>query len=1195
MTILVRLLLLLLLLQPAFAPRVAEARASVQLAPGAQHYAPITWYTSSQDPAAYAIVQRRVTINASDISLSEVLRRLERQGRVRFVHSAGAVVNDHRVSLARVNAPLLEVLSEVLEGSGLEAWSSPGGQIVLRSVAQDADLERRERDVRGRVTDGDTGETIPGVNVVVRQTTIGTVTDINGRYTLTIPDDAQVLVFSFVGYETQEVAIAGRTEINVAMRPSIAQLDEMVVVGYGTVQRRRVTGSVASIQMRDIADLPAPSFENAILGRMPGVQVQETSGEPGSAPNIRIRGTRSITAGNDPLYVIDGFPVSRNTGVQGGFSRNTPLEQPPPVNPLAALNPGDIQSIEILKDASAAAIYGSRGANGVVLVTTNRGRRDGRTSVTYSVQAGMQELARRASLMNAAEIIDLAIDARNNTFVAKYGVAPPNARTNDGRVDLIRQIRNNANLNDDNIMIPESYVNWDGTDTDWQAEMFSRAPSVTTSLGVSGGSQNVGYYVAGSFTTQEGIVGNSGLDRYSVRTNLEIDPARAVRVGVNAYMAYTRYNRLPVSGTYFAATPGIVYSGLVHSPVVKPRNGDGTPNQLNNHSHLGGATTTTSNPLGIIDGFEDRLNAFKTLGTIYADITLAPGLVYRANAGVDIDNYSRQFYRNSSFLYRNQTVGQPLAEANNSYVMNWLAESTLSYNVNVNDVHFISAVAGGALQREDIEMRQIVADAFPDDNIRTVNGGRILSADGRAEAWALASTFARVNYSLYDKYLFTGSIRADRSSRFGRNNQTGIFPSVSVGWRVSEEPFLQDVAFLSNLSVRTSYGVSGNFQIPNYAAIGRLDQSAYVFGNARRLGQSPFTIPNPDLTWETTRQVNAGLDVSLWGDRVFFTTEFYNSITEDLLLNVEIPSALGYSVALMNIGRVRNRGVEFGLTSRNVDNRRLDFSWQTDFNLSTNQNRVLALGPDNAPIVSLNVAGWRYITAVGHPIGSFYGWKVGGIYQNAQEIAQRPRDTQAPKPAPGDFWYEDVNGDGVINADDRTILGSYFPDYTFGITNRFSFRGADMSFLIQGVQGAQVLNLTHRHLGNGEANFNSYTHFNDRWRSPENPGNGKVPRADRQTELHGNNNRPSDHQIEDASYIRLRDVTIGYTFGRTLLGNRINRARVHFTATNVATWSDYLGFNPEVSLRPESATTPGLDYGAYPLSRSYTLGLSLSL
>jgi len=1188
MTTLTTVLSVLLLWHPAPLQEGASVQGAEPPAPEARHHVPLSWYDSAQEPEYLALTQRRVSLAAVDADRGEVLRRIERQARIRLVYPGGGALGGGRVTLSLDQTPVLEALELALEGSGLEAWASPSGQVVLRKApAPPAVAVAQDREVRGRVSDADTGETIPGVNVVVRGTTIGTTTDAQGQYRLTVPEGAEILVFSYVGYEPQEVTITGRTQVDVRLRPSIAQLQELVVVGYGQVQRQRVTGSVASIQGREIADLPVPSFENAILGRMPGVQVQETSGEPGSAPNIRIRGTRSITAGNDPLYVIDGFPVTRNTNVQGGFARNNPLEQPPPVNPMAALNPGDIQSIEVLKDASAAAIYGSRGANGVVLVTTNRGRRDGRRSVTYSVQAGVSELARRASLMNAPELIDFTIDARNNTFISKYGMAPPNPRTNEGRAELTN--------NDGFVMIPDAYVNWDGTDTDWQREMFSRAPTVSNTLGISGGGENFGYYLSGSLTSQEGIVAGSELDRYSLRSNLEVDPLRNLRVGLNAYFAYTRYDRLPVAGTYFAQTPGIVYSGLVHSPVVRPRNEDGTPNQLDNHSHLGGATTTTSNPLGIMEGFDDNLDAFKTLGTVYADLQVLPGLSYRVNAGVDVDNYSRSFYRNSTFLYRDQRVGQPMGQTNDSQVLNWLLENTLSYNTSINDVHHIAAVAGASAQREDVRIRQIVADAFPDDMIRTIGGGRLVSADDVSEAWTLASGFGRVNYSLMDRYLLTASLRADRSSRFGRNNQTGFFPSLSAGWRVSEEPFMQDVGFLTNLAVRASYGVSGNFQIPNYAAVGRLGQSAYVFGNERRLGEAPVTIPNPDLTWETTRQVNAGLDMSLWNDRLFFTTEVYNSITDDLLLNVEIPSALGYTVALVNVGTVRNRGIEFAMTSRNIVDTRRDFTWQTDFNISANENRVLSLGPDDASIVTLNIAGWRYITAVGHPIGSYYGWKVGGVYQDEAEVARRPRDTQAPNPGPGDFWYVDVNGDGVIDSDDRTVLGSYDPDFTLGIGNRFSFRGLELSFLIQGIQGAQVLNLTHRHLGNGEANFNSYTHFNDRWQSPENPGNGRVPRADRQTELHGNNNRPSDHQIEDASYIRLRDITLGYTFGRALLGNRIDRARVHLTATNVATWSRYLGFNPEVSLRPENALTPGLDYGAYPLARTYTVGLTLGL
>jgi len=809
-------------------------------------------------------------------------------------------------------------------------------------------------------------------------------------YALEAPSPEDTLVFSFVGYRSAEVPIDGRTRIDVRLLPAVEELEEIVVIGYGTQQRVRVTGSVTSLQMEEVAELPTFSFENAILGRLPGVQIQETSGEPGAAPTVRIRGTRSITAGNDPLYVIDGFPVSSNPALQGSIALRDELYQPPPINPLAGLNPDDIASVEVLKDASAAAIYGSRGANGVILITTRKGQRDGSIQVRYNGYVGLQEVARKPDLMNARELIEYTIDARNNNYREKYGQDPPNPRTNEGRP------------NDDFVLIPEKYVNWDGTDTDWLDLIFRTAPTVSQHLSVSGGVDKLGYYVAGSYLMQEGLIdGTNDLTRYSLRVNLDADPHERLHLNLNLNTAFTRTNRLPANAPYFARPPGIIYSAMVHSPVIKPYNEDGSINQLDNQSYLGGGTTSASNPLAIIAAVTDVLDNHRTFGTLSADYTLRPGLVYRVNLGVDLNNYQRTFYRANSLLYRTARTGEPFGQANASQSLNWLIEHTLSYEVSLNDAHYLSAVAGYTAQKETIDLSQVEARNFPDDKVKTISGGQVTGGSGVQEAWSLVSMLARLSYSYRDRYLLTASIRSDRSSRFGRNRQTGVFPSVSVGWRIHEEPFMQPVrGFLSELKLRTSYGVTGNFQIPNYASISLLDQANYVVGNQVVLGAAPATLGDENLTWETTRQFNLGLDVGLLADRIYFTAEFYNSITEDLLLYVNVPTALGYESALTNIGKVRNRGFEFSLTSRNLVGA---FTWETDFNLSVNRNKVLALGPDDAPIYTLNIAGLRYVTQVGAPIGSYYGFVVEGIYQSEEEIAQAPVDRLAPKPGPVTF------------------------------------------------------------------------------------------------------------------------------------------------------------------------------------------------
>ncbi len=1046
--------------------------------------------------------------------------------------------------------------------------------------------------VTGTVTDIGTGETLPGVNVVVKGTAIGTATDTNGRYQLSAPSGRDTLLFSYVGYLFREVPIEGRTTVNVTLAPNVELLDEVVVVGYGTQQRTLVTGSISSISATKLEEIPITSFEGGLAGQLPGVTVQEPSGEPGATPTVRVRGVGSVTAGNEPLYVIDGFPATRNVSIQGDLAGQRGAFQPPPANPLATINPADIESIEVLKDASSAAIYGSRGSNGVVLITTKKGRANQRPTIRYDSYVGIQQAANRPDLMNAQELISYTQDARNNNYLQRYNPLDPaspnfnpqyNPATNAGRP------------NDGNVLIPESFVTWDGTDTDWLDVILRTAPMVSSNLSIGGGGGNTTFYLSGGYLNQEGIIRRSGFSRYTGRVNLASALYPWLRVGTNLSTALTQQNRLPASSPYFATPPGIVYSALVHSPTVNPYNEDGTPNQRNNQGYLGGGTTSASNPIAIIDAIDETLDNHRTIGSAFGEVDLWNGFRYKLLFGADLSDYTRSYYQASTLLFRTATVGEPRAQASSSRSFNWVVENTLSYDATFAREHTLSAIVGYTAQKEQFDYREVIAQNFPDDEVRTVSGGQVTGGTSVREAWSLASFLSRANYSFRDRYLLTATVRSDRSSRFGRQNQTGVFPSVSVGWRVAEEPFFR-IDAINELKLRASYGVTGNFLIPNYGSIALLDQGNYIIDGNVVSGVVPVTLGNADLTWETTRQANFGVDMALWRDRMYFTAEYYHSLTSDLLLNVNVPAALGFTSALTNIGEVRNTGFEFSLTSRNLVSKR--FEWTTDFNIASNQNEVLALGPDDAPILAVGGAGLRHITRVGDPIGSYYGWVVEGIYQSEAEIAASPRDTQAPAPKPGDFKFKDINGDGIINAADRTVTGNYFPDYTFGITNTVRYRGFDVNVFVQGVQGNEVLNLTARHLNNGEANFNSYAVYNNRWISPDEPGDGKTPRADRQSALHGNNHRESSYQVEDGSYIRLRNVTLGYTLNGTrlggALGGRFQMARMYVTGSNLFTSTDYLGFNPEVNNQSQSSLTPGEDYGAYPLASTWTVGLNLT-
>lgn len=1043
-------------------------------------------------------------------------------------------------------------------------------------IALDQDI-----DVSGRVTSSD-GEALIGANVLVKGTSIGTATNLEGYYTLSVPDDASTLVIGYLGYLSQEVAINGRTTIDVILSENANALDEVVVIGYGTQRQRNITGSVATISGSQIADLAVTNFENAIQGQMAGVQVSETSGEPGAGPTVRVRGVGSITAGNEPLYVIDGFPVSKNVdlGVQGdNFRRGAGRFRPPTANPLGTLNPNDIASIQVLKDASSASIYGSRGSNGVILITTKTGNRTGEPVFAYDTYVGSQSVANKIDLMNSADFINYATEAANNAYIQN---GPAGASASDPN-----SVRTNAAWR-----IADDFQNPDGTDTDWQDALFNSALMQSHNLSVSGGADNVSYYLAGNYFNQNGIIENSGFDRYSFRMNLNADISDKLRVGVNLNPSYTSSDKLPAGSPYFARPPGIVYSGLVHSPTVAPLNADGTPNQLDNQSYLltsDGQTSSqssASNPLAIIAAVDDQLTQFRTFSSAFLEFDLMDNLTFKTYAGVDINNYKRNFFRNNSLLYRTATSGESYGQSSSSESVSWVAEQTLSYDTKIGTDHSLNAVAGFTAQKERIDINTIIADNFPDDLVPTVSGGQVAQGTAVQEEWSLVSMLARVNYDFNDRFLASASIRSDRSSRFGAGNRTGIFPSVSVGWRITNE--LNTADWLSDLKLRASWGKTGNFLIPNYGSIGLLTQSNYTFGGTLVNGIAPSTISNQDLSWEKTSSYDIGLDFGILEDRIYGSVEYFISTTTDLLLAVQVPAALGFTNALTNIGEVVNKGFEVHLTSRNTTGK---FKWTTDFNFSTIDNEVTKLGPSGDPILSSGGAGNRHITEIGSPIGSYFGYQTDGIYQTQAEIEAGPVD-QIGTPQPGDFRWVDINGDGFINAADRTTVGNYLPDFTYGMTNTFTYENLSLSFLIQGLEGAEVLNLTRRHLGNGEANYNSYADWVNRWISPAEPGNGEIPRANRQT---GNsNNRPSNYQVEDASYIRLRNLTVGYTFPQDAFGKTFSNLRLYVSGTNLLTITDYLGYNPEVNNNEDNVNVQGEDYGAYPLSRVLTFGLNAS-
>ena len=1149
----------------------------------------VTYYSVKEYSTYIPELRNTISLQLENFPLTEALFHIAQEANLEIAFDPGIFEEGELVTINNRNIRVADALARALQNTEFESVITENKELLLKKKELPEEVEEAvEMELTGQVTDAETGEPLIGVTVFLVGTNTGTTTDENGEFSLTVPDDAETLAFSYVGYVRQQVTIDGQMEFDIEMESDVAMLDDVVVVGYGTQQRTEVTGSVVSIRAETIESTPVSSFENALQGRLAGVNVAESTGEPGAAPQILIRGMGSISAGTSPLYVVDGVPISQNLDQQGDIASQRSSFQPPRANPLATINPGDIESIEVLKDASAAAIYGSRGSNGVILITTKKGERNSAPQVNFRSYIGTQTAFNVPDLMNSEELIAYAKDARNTTYLRELNPTDPNSEnynpqynpdTNAGRED------NNATASH---LIPEAYVNWDGTDTDWLDLVMDTSVLQNYDLSVSGGADNFTYFVGGGFMDQTGIIEGSGFNRYSLNTNLSADLTEKINLSLGLNAAFTEHDRKPANAPYFGTPPGIIYSAMTQSPVVDPFNEDGTYRQgEGSHNDLGGNMTTTNHPLAVRDYIDETIKNNRIFGNLTGTYDIMENLAFKSMVGYDIDNYQRSFFQGTQLSYRGGDP-RPFGQASSSQSFNWLWENTLNYQLAIGEDHRINAVAGYTVQKQDDERSRVIAQNFPDDQVKTVNGGQVTGGDQTIEEWSLVSYLARVNYVLKNRYLLTGTIRADRSSRFGADNQTGVFPSVSFGWQLTNEPFMADQSLFNQLKPRISYGVTGNFQIPNYGSIGLLTGSNYVFNDQIEPGVVPSTLGNDELTWETTHQLNTGVDFAMLEDRIYGSLDYYISNTSDLLLEVNIPAVTGFTNALTNIGEVENKGFEVQVTSRNVVG---GFNWATDFNFATNINEVKKLGSEGDPILVSGAAGIRHITQVGEAIGSYYGYKVEGIFQTEEEINNAPVD-QEGNPTPGDFKFADVNGDGVINASDRTILGSYHPDYTWGITNRFNFKNFDFSFFIQGVEGREVLNLTARHLKNGEANFGSYAVLNDRWISPEQPGNGKHPKAERTSG--GNNNRPSSYQVEDGSYIKLKNITLGYNMPIEWIDGFARSVRVYGSVTNVAIWTDYIGFNPEVNLQAGNALTPGEDYGAYPLSRAFQFGINVS-
>lgn len=1111
-----------------------------------------------------------MSLNAQTVSktfknepLKTVLKEVENQTGFSVIYKTDEVNVNKRVTVSFNNTSLNDVMSKILD-SGL-TWSIEDKMIVISKKSQSR-TDGKKKKVSGIILDNN-GEPIIGASILVKGTTLGTITDLDGKYSLdNVPENA-TLEISYIGYKTQTLKATDKDLANITLHEDTEVLDEVVVVGYGVQKKSDVSTAVSSVKAEALANNPASDFRQALVGKMPGVQVTTPSGDPEGSVSIRVRGISTVNAGSDPLYIVDGVPMER------GF---------------ANLNSNDIESIEVLKDASAAAIYGSRGSNGVVLITTKSGTSD-KLTVQYDGYYGIQNVSKKLPMMNAYQYAEFARDGHNNAYLAEV----PGASVNDPN-----SVRPKSYHQIPTDLFPYLEGQTGLTDTDWQDAIFRTAGTTGHNISLSGKTQAINYFISGNYMSKEGIIINSDFKKYSMRMNLD-GKYKRLKFGVNFAPSYSTSNSVDASGA-----GGIVQSALMMPPVFPIYNEDGTYNyQGNGYWRIGTDYQHNEilNPVAMANLQSNVTDRMSIIGKVYAELELFKGLTYKISFGGDYYGAHNDKYRQSGLPLKGKdyydSPSNPEGYSSSSFYFNWLIENQLTYTTTINEKHNLSAILVQSAQKETAKSNNVTATDYPNDYIQTISGGTVTKGASEKAQWSIASYLARVQYSFSGKYMLSAAIRADGSSRFGKNNRWGYFPSASAAWRITEESFFKEqsaLSFINDMKLRVSYGVTGNFQIGNYEHLATMSLDNYILGSGQGgliYGYKPDNIERDDLSWEKNKMVNAGIDLQMFNGLLGVTVDYYNTNTSDMLLNVPVPLLTGYSTSLMNIGRVNNRGWELAVNSQKHFSN--DFGYSINANWAKNKNEVKALGPGNAPIISSgSVEHAYYITEVGQPIGNYYLLVQDGIFKTEEDLKKYPHfdNTQV-----GDFRFVDVDGDGKLDLDkDRTICGNYMPKFTYGFGGKIWYKGFDFDINFQGVYGNKILNLNRRYIDNMEGNVNGTIIALDRWQSEDNPGNGQINKANRKQT--GYNGRTSTWHLEDGSYLRLQNVSLGYTLPNKWTSKfYVDKLRIYVSGQNLVTFTKYSGYNPEVNARPDSALTPGEDYGTYPLARTFMFGINLTL
>lgn len=1116
-----------------------------------------------------------INLSVKNASLEEIIETIEVQTPFNFVYGRTVSKIKNRYSLRYRNVSLRSVLELLAKDAGL-AFRRIDENISIdkRDKTAVAIIEETFKEIKGTVVD-ENGQPLPGASVVESGTTNGTATDFDGNFTLEVAPDA-ILEVSYIGYATQYIEINDRAELIVQLELTSSSLQEVVLIGYGQQARAKVVGSVAEIKSEDLENVTAATVDQQLAGKLSGVIINQSNAQPGQDSQIIIRGTGTLTAGTNPLIVVDGFPLTEGST-------------------LGSINPNDIAEVNILKDAASAAIYGSRAANGVILITTKAGGYNQKTRITFETYGGVQQQSSGVDLVDGYDFAQFLTEARNWGYVSKD---PINRSASDPNSVRVTNLINGQQIDGRELFLPEltPYLNREPglINTDWIDQGFRSAPISNYALSISGGNDKTSYYTSLGYFDQEGVVIGTDFKRYSAVINLESKINDKVKFGINLKPSYSIEN----SVNQGSRSNGVLGLIPLNFPFYSPYNADGNINiseQLVNEQHeIEGVRingTPVENLLATSNMVTDTKQRFRTFGNLFLNAEVLSGLTYRLSLGGDYDTYVRDYYYPIGVgSYRTPA---PRADADadqrKQNKINYLIENTLNYDKDFGK-HHMNLLVGHTFQKEKTDYTRVIGTGFADDNIQNIAGASSFTASADVGIWTLESYLARLQYDFDSKYLFSAAIRRDGSSRFGSNNRWGNFPSISGGWVFTKENFFPKDAFISFGKLSASWGQTGNNQIGTYGSKALVTDSNYVFNGGIAPGYITTSAPNPNLGWEVASSLNVGLDLGFLDNRLNVNMAYYKTNTKDLLLDVPVPQQTGYDNVLANIGEMENQGWEFQVFGDGFTLGELGLGFNANF--TSYENKVLALGPGQDRIATGRDQ--LFVTQIGHPIAEIYGYRVDGVFRTQEEIDAYPH---LDGTLTGDLRAVDVNGDGEINDDDKVSKGTYAPDFTYGFGANLDYKGFTLSFNFVGVEGRTLLDgdlssLTEA--GEGFALPTQY-YFDNRYH-PENNPDGFLGQPNFGNFSNSRKILRSSVTVDEGNgdYFRFRDVRLGYNVQKNILDKlSLSGLQIYISGNNLFTSTKWRGWNPDGTSSNilESGYNTG---GNYPIAKTYTVGLKIS-